>query len=81
MDTLFDATRTLWTEELTYWTGVMTRTGEQATAQAQKAAKMAGDAWSEMIERQTGLVVEYTQHVTAFASKQMDVIKSATAQS
>jgi len=80
METMFDATRTLWTEELEYWTGVVSRTGEQVTAETQKATKAAGEAWSALIERQTGMLIEYTQHVTAFTAKQVDLLKSATAE-
>lgn len=81
MESMFEANRKLWTEELEYWTGIMTRTGEQMTSEATKATKAAGDAWSALLERQTGMMVEYTQHATAFATKQMDLLKSATTES
>lgn len=79
MKDLFEQSRTLFTEQMNWYTGQMTKAGESFVVEAEKAAKSAHEAWNEAAERQIGMAVEFGKQAQSYVEKQVKLVEQAFA--
>ena len=77
MKDLFEQQKALFTEQMNWYTGQVTKTTETLVADAEKAAKGAHEAWSELAERQMGIAVEFGKQAQGFVEKQIKLVEQA----
>ncbi|MCA9545348.1 MAG: hypothetical protein KC613_13180 [Myxococcales bacterium] len=77
MDRMFEQTREMFTNELTWMTRQVTAQSEQAMANGEKLYKVGQELVSDLVKRQTALFEEAGKHVQALANKQVELFKGA----
>lgn len=79
MKDLFEQQKALFTEQMNWYTGQLTKATETMVADAEKAGKGVQEAWSELAERQMSIATELGKQTRAFVEKQMKLVEQAFA--
>ncbi len=77
MNDLFEQQKALFTEQMNWYTGQVTKATETMVAETEKATKSAQDAWNQMAERQMGVATEFGKQAQSFVEKQIKLVEQA----
>jgi len=77
MNTLFEQSKALFTEQMSWYGEQASKAAEAMVADAEKAAKATHEAWSDLAQRQMGLATEIGKRTRRFVEQQVDLVEQA----
>ena len=77
MDRMFEQTREMFANELSWMTQQVTAQSEQAMAHGETLYKVGHEMMTDLVKRQTAMFEEAGKHMQALANKQVELFKGA----